>query len=209
MEPIVELARARTVEGPDAAAAKTNSPRLVAFAEGADGVVWAADLRQRAWIPKLNLPLQPDLTQPIARDRARKHFRLRLGGRYWRDPVPDDLVNALQRPLRDAVKGSTSRISKLRNFLMWLGLRTDGEQALVIAVASDDRRAEAEADWLELMSHLESSKPDAHALIEPHESGVYSVSEVSLDLWLRSFKFDFDEVTYSRRADDGHAEPAR
>jgi len=50
-EPVVEVARARRVEGTDATAAKTNSPRLVAFREDDEGTTWAADLRQRAWIP--------------------------------------------------------------------------------------------------------------------------------------------------------------
>jgi hypothetical protein len=48
LEPLVEVARATLLDGATAAAAKSNSPRLIAFAEAENGAVWAADLRQRA-----------------------------------------------------------------------------------------------------------------------------------------------------------------
>jgi hypothetical protein len=78
---------------------------------------------------------------------------------------------------------------------------------LVIAVASEERHKEAEQDWDQLMRLLKEKAPKAHALIEPEESGVYGSSDVSLALWLDTFKFDFDELSYGRRADDDHAVP--
>jgi hypothetical protein len=208
-EPLVEMARAAPLAGMAAASAKANSPRLIAFADANPDGVWAADLRQRASLPKALLLEQPDLVPAIDGDRARKRFRLRLGQRYWRDPVPDDLVDALQRPLRDAVKGSTARIATLRNFSMLLGQRSPGGRVLVLAVAEEGRETEAESDWLELMEMLRRRAAEAHALIDAEESGVYSPDDIPLGLWLDCFKFDFDELTYCRRADDEHAEPDR
>jgi hypothetical protein len=207
LEPLVEVARATLLNGSPAAAAKSNSPRLIAFAEAENSAVWAGDLRQRAWLPKVKLPEQSDLTCAIDTERARKRFRLRLGQRYWRDPVPDDLVATLQEPLHKVLEQSASRIAKLRNFSMWLGQRVERDRVLVIAVASEERHEEAEQDWDELMQLLRKKAPNAHALIESEESGVYRSSDVSLALWLDTFKFDFDELSYGRRADDDHAVP--
>jgi hypothetical protein len=208
-EPLVELARASRLDGDAAAAAKTNSPRFVAFADATGGGVWAADLRRRASIPKGLLLAQPDLAPVIDTDRSRKRFRLRVGQRYWRDPVPDDLVDALQRPLRDAVRGSAARIATLQHFSMLMGQRADDGRVLVLAIAREGNEAEAQADWDALMELLEQRAPEAHALIEPEESGVYSSDDVSLGLWLDCFKFDFDELTYGRRASDEQADPPR
>lgn len=207
-EPLVELARAATLDGPAAAASKTNSPRSVFFAEAEGGGVWAVDLRQRAWIPKMRLVEQPDLTPAIEGGRSQKRFRLRLGQRYWRDPVPDDLVETLQRPLRHTLRGSAARIATLRNFTMLLGQRSEGDRVLVLAVAEDGRTAEAESDWIDLMDLLSNREPAAHARID-EASGVYSSDDVPLGLWLDSFKFDFDELTYSSKADGDHATPNR
>ena len=44
----------------------------------------------------------------------------------WRDPVPDDLVETLQRPLIGVVKGSRPRVALFENFTKWLGIRDDG-----------------------------------------------------------------------------------
>jgi hypothetical protein len=207
-EPLVELARASRLQGSDAAAAKTNSPRSIFLADAGDGHVGAVDLRQRAWMPKTRLLTQADLTPAIAGERGQKRFRLRLGQRYWRDPVPDDLVEALQRPLRDAVRGSAARIATLRNFSMLLGRRSDGDRVIVFAVAEDGRVDEADRDWNELLDVLRNRAPAAHARID-EDSGVYSSDDVPLGLWLDSFKFDFDELSYSRKAGADQVAPDR
>jgi hypothetical protein len=139
--------------------------------------------------------------------RAQKRFRLRLGQRYWRDPVPDDLVETLQRPLVDAVRRSTTRIARFQNFVMWLGLRADDASVIILAVAEDGRHAEAQEDWDEVIRILADRSNTATALIEPNESGVYAADDISLGVWLDRFKFDLDELTYGRRASDASAEP--
>jgi hypothetical protein len=133
---------------------------------------------------------------------------LRLGQRYWRDPVPDDLVETLQRPLRDAVKGSVARIATLRNFTMLLGQRSVADRVLVLAVAEDGRMAEAERDWIDLLDVLRRRAPTAHARID-EASGVYTSDDVPLGLWLDAFKFDFDEITYGSKAGADQATPER
>ena len=95
----------------------------------------------------------------------------------------------LQRPLTKAVKKSAPRVARFANFAMWLGQRA-GENVLIAAVAAHGREMEAEEDWGEIMKFLEAKEPSAYALIEPHESGAFSASDIPLSFWLESFKFD-------------------
>ena len=78
---------------------------------------------------------------------------------------------------------------------------------IVIAVALDGRHSDAQEDWDEVIALLDDKEPTAAALINRNESGVYTADDVSLGLWLDSFKFDFDEITYGRRAAESNAEP--
>lgn len=183
-------------------AAKSNSPRLVHLVDGTDGAAWVIDLRVRAWLPKHLLPAQ-DTVQPIPTIRARKRFRLRVGQRYWRDPVPDDLVTTLQHPLKTVLKQGTERVRLSGFFSDWIGIR-QGSLVLVLAIIGEGKdRREAEQAFATLMSRL---RPETHSLIAPESSAV-EADDIALGLWLDSFKFDFDEITYGRRADDTHAEP--
>jgi hypothetical protein len=207
-EPLVEVGHAQLLTAPgEARAARVSSPRIIAFADRPDGSCWAADLRQRAWLPKCQLPHQEPLIPAVDSDRRRKQFRLRLGQRYWRDPVPDDVVASLQQPLRDALDQSRARVALLRNFSAWLGIRNADGTVLIVAVAAEGRLADAERDWAEVLDVLQRTKPEAYRLIELPASGVFTTEDISLALWLSAFKFDFDLITYGRRADEDHAEP--
>ena len=206
VEPVVEIARVVRLDKDMTAAAKTNSPRLIYLADAGDGGVWAVDLRQRAVITKhalSSIAARPVITS----ERARKRFRLRLGQRYWRDPIPDDLVEVLQRPLIETVRRSSERIARFENFAMWLGLRAENGKIIVIAVAAEGRVAEAREDWEQVIQMLSARTATAAALVESSDSGVYTADDISLGVWLDSFKFDFDEITYGSRAREANAEP--
>jgi hypothetical protein len=209
-EPLVEMARARLLTDPgDARTARLNSPRLVAFADGPAKSAWAADLRQRALIPKNRLLDQPDLVQPIESARRRKQFRLRIGQRYWRDPVPTDLVETLQRPLARVLARSGTRAAFAERFVAFLGVRADAGQVVLAAVrAPESDEQEAEKDWEQILALLQEHEPAAAALLEEHESGVYGLDDVSLGYWLDSFKFDLDEITYGKKASEDQSDPA-
>lgn len=162
------------------------------------------DLRRRAWLPKHLLPHQRAV-QPVTTTRARKRLRLRLGQRYWRDPVPDDLVRDVQRPLRAALRSSRSGVRLGGYFSEWLGVR-EGDQVLVLAILGDGKdRREAESAFDQILAKL---RPEVRRRLAP-ESSVVGVFDISLGLWLEAFKFDFDDISYSSRADDDHATPRR
>jgi hypothetical protein len=59
-------------------------------------------------------------------------------------------------------------------------------------------------------SHADSRCTNAAAagLVEPDESGVYAGDDVSLGLWLDSFKFDLDELTFGVVRPDQPPTPA-
>ena len=137
-EPLVELAAVQLVtDAEEVSAAKSNSPRLVHLVDGTDGAAWVIDLRVRAWLPKHLLPAQ-DTVQPIPTIRARKRFRLRVGQRYWRDPVPDDLVTTLQHPLKTVLKQGTERVRLSGFFSDWIGIR-QGSLVLVLAIIGEGK----------------------------------------------------------------------
>ena len=162
---------------------------------------WVVDLRRRAWLPKHLLPGQ-DAAHPLPDARARKRFRLRIGQRYWRDPVPDDIVRDVQRPLHDAFDRSRARVRLGGYFSEWLGIR-DGDKVLVLAVVGEGKdRREAEAAFDELLTKL---KPELRDRLAP-ETAVVDVDDISLRLWLDAFKFDFDDISYGRRADEDNLE---
>ena len=209
VEPLVELAPAFVItDANDARAARLNSSRFVAITDLDKSSCWAVDLRRRAWLPKDRLVTQSTLVQPLPSDRARKRFRLRLGQRYWRDPVPDDLVETLQRPLRDAFANSSERVARMANFIGLWGERVPPDKVLVVAVFADKmKRGDAEADWEEVVKILAKRKPEAAALLD-EDSNAYHVDDLSLGQSLDMFKFDLDELTYGKKASTEQAEPA-
>jgi hypothetical protein len=204
VEPLVELARAEPVTDRRILdQARSNSPRYVFLAERPDGA-WVVDLRRRAWLPKHLLPGH-DSCQPLPDARARKRFRLRIGQRYWRDPVPDDVVRDVQRPLHDALDRSRTRVRLGGYFSEWLGIR-DGGKVLVLAILGEAKdRREGEAAFEELLAML---KPEVRERLAP-ESAVVEVDDIAWGLWLDAFKFDFDDISYGRRADEDNATPRR
>jgi hypothetical protein len=179
VEPLVELAGAEPVTDRRILdQARSNSPRFVFLAERPDGA-WVVDLRRRAWLPKYLLAGQ-DAVQPLPNVRARKRFRLRIGQRYWRDPVPDDIVSDVQRPLHDALDRSRARVRLGGLFSEWLGIR-GGDKVLVLAILGEGKdRREAEAAFDELLAKL---KPDVRERLAP-ESAVVDVDDIAWGLWL-------------------------
>lgn len=174
LEPLVELARAGPVtDRPMLDQARSNSPGYVFLAARPDGA-WIVDLRRRAWLPKHLLPSQND-AQSLPDARARKRFRLRIGQRYWRDPVPDDIVRDIQRPLHDALDRSRLRVRLGGHFSEWLAIR-DGDKVLVLAILGNGKdRREAETAFEELLTML---KPEVRERLAP-ESAVVDVDDIA------------------------------
>jgi hypothetical protein len=204
-EPLVELARTTLVDSADANRTRLNSPRLVWLCDHDDDRCWVVDLRRRAMLPKHLLP-RSTIAQPLADDRARKLFRHRVSQRYMRDPVPDDIVDLVQKPLKNALTGSTTRVELAGHFFAFLAVR-GVDDVLLLALLDDDKpREQAEEAFGNIMERLKKACPQNGSWLAP-ESGVFTAGDVSLDLWLTSCKLSLDEISYGRRAGEGHAQP--
>jgi hypothetical protein len=205
MEPVVELAHTSLIEPDKAGAARLNSPRLIWLCDHTDGRCWMVDLRRRVLLPK-HLLLQSTSVQPLADARTRKLFRHRISQRYGRDPVPDDIVERLQKPLKKVFSGSTAKAALASHFFALLAVR-DGDKLLLLALRDDDKAAEpADKAFAEILQRLREADAD-HTIALAEESTVVTAGDLSLDLWLKSCKLGLDEISYGRRAGDGHAQP--
>ena len=205
LEPFVELARARRVtDKAQARAAQMNSNRLIAIASDDSGT-FVADMRTRAWLPKYLLPSIESAHASIGEPVGHKRFRHRIGGRYHRDAVPDDLRNALAVPLSKAFrKGTRNRL--LRHFSLLLGQRA-GDKVLVLAIINPEASEEAALlDWEEAVAELRRISPEAHAMVDPDSQALAEV-DLSVSDWLDSFKFDFDDLTYGAPASSEQLPP--
>src|SRR5262249_12215244 len=156
--------------------ARINSTRTVGVADDERGL-WTADLRSRAWLPK-HLARGCDSRPLIGSATALKRFRHRLGGRYWRDAVPDDLREAFSAPMSKAFrKGAKNGL--LRHFSMLLGRRVE-DQVLVLAVIGPNSDEDAAVrDWEQAMHELTRADGTARAMVHP-ESGPITEQELSV-----------------------------
>lgn len=203
MEPLVELARTTLADSDSASQARLNSPRLAWLCDHEDDRCWMVDLRQRVLLPK-HLLLESRIVQPLADDRTRKQFRLRVSQRYGRDPVPDDIVELVQRPLKKVLSGSAPRIELASHFFAFLAIR-DREEILLLALLDDDKSLQQATEAFEGI--LERFKKIPNTAKLARESTVLTAEQLSFDLWLRGWKLSLDEISYSRRAGEDHAQP--
>jgi len=205
VEPLVELAHT-TLIGPDMAGpARLNSPRLLWLCDHTNDGCWMVDLRRRVLLPK-HLVLQSTIVRPFADDRARKLFRHRVSQRHGRDPVPDDIVELLQKPLKKVFSGSNAKVELASHFFAFLAVRAESE-LLLLALRDDDKPAEpADRAFDEILRRLREGDTD-QTIALAKESMVLTAGDLSLDLWLKSCKLSLDEISYGRRAGDDHAQP--
>jgi hypothetical protein len=204
LEPLIELAPARRVDDGEARQARLNSTRLIAIGSDERGL-YAVEMRSRAWLPKHLLPDVPNLHAVIVDPAEHKRFRHRLGGRYWRDGVPDDLRDAFAKPLGKAFsKGARNRL--LRHFSMLLGQRLEDKLLVLALIGPDSSDDAARQDWDQAIDDLERIAPDAWRMLH-EDSGPISEDDLSVGQWLEVFKFDFDDLSYGSRSAEGHEAP--
>jgi hypothetical protein len=205
LEPLIELAPARRVEDKgEARQARLNSTRLIAISSDERGV-YAVEMRSRAWLPKHLLPDVPSLHAVIADPVEHKRFRHRLGGRYWRDGVPDDLRDSFAKPLGKAFsKGKRNRL--LRHFSMLLGERVEDKLLVLALIGPNSPEDAAREDWDQAIDELERVSPDARRMLH-EDSGPVTEDDLSVGQWLELFKFDFDDLSYASSSAEGHEPP--
>lgn len=203
-EPVVELARAIRV-GKDSGMrtmAKRNSPRYLFLCDVEDGS-WIVDLRNRAHLPKHRLPPCDPAPLVIEAGLPRQDFRLRLGQRYSRDAIPDDIVREVQRPLAEWFSKNAGRRKKGDMFHTFFVQRKPEGLLIGGVIGQDHDRREAEVAFKEMLANL-----NTEATIDPR-SGAYTTEDVPLSTYLESYKLALDELSRGSKAGDDSAQPLR
>lgn len=204
-EPFVELAYTEFVTDTGIiSAAKKNSGRLIHVADG-EGGAWVADLRRRAILAKDCLPSCP-VIQPLVDERARKRFKLRIGQRYSRDALPNDIAAGLQRPLLDVLRKKPAHMQLVDIFSEFLVFRAGENDELVEVIAlyppgADQHQAE------EAWEQLEGLLPQAVVDYIVETSGALSMEQLNFYRYFYGWKLDLDDVSYHRKAGPNQTPP--
>ena len=205
-EPFVELARATYItDRALISQAKKNSPQIIFLAEDGNGA-WVFDLRRRALLPKHCLD-DFEVVLPVAKGRDRKDLAQRIGRRYSRNAVPDDIVVGFQAPLAKWVEGSRERIKQSGIFaelLVWRDEESEG--SLVFVAIIDGPEADEAIAQPIFESWIHSIKEKVDFPISPRSS-VLSADSIPLGLWKDAYKLDLTSNSRGPKASEDAALP--
>ena len=183
------------------------------------------ELRYRYFIGKLDLvelPLHQALPRDDAEYNVRERFPLRVGQRYTRSAVPDELAVKVVEPLQDLVKGDAELTGLFYEWALYHGgnheqppgvmavYRLDIDEALDPVEQSQQEaeiRQRAE-DRFEAV--IEALPGEAKALLDlddDHRTHAVPETEHVVTHWRQSWKLEWDEESFGGDADA--AIPAR
>ena len=202
-EPLVELAQADHNEDRAVISiASKNSPRLLHLADSQDGA-WIVDLRKRAAIPKVLLP-KHEVVLPIPAGRARRDFAQRIGRRYSRKAIPDDIAMGFQSPVAKWVRSSNERVKQSHLFSELLTYRDEDEDNTLVfigLVADSVDHTMAQAIFERWVAEL---KPKVKFKIAD-ESSTMSAESMPLAMWKDAYKLDLHENSRGPKATEDTA----
>jgi hypothetical protein len=119
--------------------------------------------------------------------------------------VPTDIVEGIQRPLADYLRGSTKRRRQTEMFAEFLALRHgDGVLLLGLIGAGIDRSEASQA-----FTHILDGFRSRAGLSIAAQSGAVTAEDLPLALWLDADKLDLDQLTWSGKAGADAAAPHR
>ena len=196
VEPFVEIAPAYIEVDTDAiGVAKYKSPRLVYLADAEASGAWLVDLRGRGYIAK---DLVPDLApgvNPIEDDVRLRQFKLRLGQRYARTPVPTDVVSEVQKPLAKLLKKAGNR-EAAHCFNEFLGEVVEDKVKIIAVIDNDCDRPTGDDAWRAIEMSIEQTGLAGRI----HEdSGAIEIRDLQYWYWLTTFKLDLDDLSFGKR----------
>lgn len=206
-EPFVELASARYRTEDDLIhAARMGSPRWAMLAHEDEGA-WIVDLRSRTLLPKHMLPTLGSPVLPLAPGKERRGFADRVSRRHYRQAVPTDIIDQVQRPLAEHLKKSNKRRRQTEPFSDILA-RRDGDGVRLLGVLdSNAGRAQATAAFHEILAGLQSKAGTRIA----EESTAVTIGDLTMEVWFDddTYRLDMDHLTWSSKASEQAAEPTR
>ena len=183
------------------------------------------ELRHRYWIAKLDLvslPVAQSLPPDVAPHRVRERFSLRVGQRYTRSAVPDELAVKVEEPLRDLIEGNSELNSLFYEWTLFHGGKRDNRPGIIAVYRVDvdeslneDERARLDDEIRQraddLFHHTIEQLPDeAKALLDlddGHRTRAVPETEYTVAEWRRSWKLEWDADSFG--ADPEAATPGR
>lgn len=208
VEPLVAVGRAHRT--PDAAlissARAATSATHLHLANAPEGEAWLLDLRVAGYIPKTWLAdIDPvHLVDPGLRRRL---FARGLGNRSARAPVPNEIVDGLQRPLRDWLYQSATRRKLCEPFSDLLLLPAPADEWALLAVYDIDVDSElATQNFDELFAAIREKVPSFP--LSEEDSDAIPIDQITALDFLSAHRLDFDKVSFGSKSPSGdHAEP--
>lgn len=140
-EPTLEVARISTQPTKESAQLRSlRSWRQVVVAEH-DGHALVADSRQRLLLDKRCLRAFPALQALPDSGRDRRRFAWWAGARYFRRPVPTELYEAIEKPLREAIRDDVVVHDLADSFLMFL-IDAETDRPRLVGIFEDEASRE-------------------------------------------------------------------
>jgi hypothetical protein len=223
-EPLIELAPANVCTDQQRIDnGWRNSPREFPV-DPRENPTHLVDLRYRFFISKLDvleLPLRQALAPDDPEYRVRERFVLRVGQRYTRAAVPEELVVKVAGPLRDQTKNNSELNALFYEWAFYHGGKRSQPPGIIAVYRIDvdesldqDERAEQEhvvrqraEDMFQTV--IDQLPADAKALLDLDDERTYAVSETEHPVakWRQSWKLEWDDESFG--GDPDAAVPAR
>jgi hypothetical protein len=142
-EPTIEVAAisVQPVTGNLANLRSLRSWREIVVTELGDRAI-VADSRVRVLVDKRCLLEFPAVQALPNSGRERRRFAWWAGARYFRRPVPTPLHDAIEKPLRDALKSDDSLLAVADRFLWFIVDAVDPERPRLIGIFEDEAERE-------------------------------------------------------------------
>jgi len=132
-------------------------------------------------------------------------FRLRLGQRYTRDAVPEELVKTVERPVKKVVFANKNR--ELADHFTDFLLREEEGQPMLRAVTGLDYTQDQGEDAYD---ELEREFPDEVVELLHPGSGAVHITDLHFLVWLKSTKLGLDAASFDpKRAGPDTSPPTR
>ena len=186
-----------------AARARTSATHLY-LCDVSDGNAWLLDLRSLGYVPKTWLSERAPI-HLIEPGLARRRFARDLGARSSRAPLPAELVDCVQNPLRDWLYNAAKRRELCEPFSEFLLIDGDDGWGL-LAILGEGQDADVAAEKFDQLFKQIDTKLDDFPF-DKDASDVLRLDQLNAADYLTAHRLDLDRVTYGSRSTEAHSEP--
>ena len=136
---------------------------------------------------------------------ARRRFARDLGARSSRAPLPAELVDCVQNPLRDWLYNAAKRRELCEPFSEFLLIDGDDGWGL-LAILGEGQDADVAAEKFDQLFKQIDTKLDDFPF-DKDASDVLRLDQLNAADYLTAHRLDLDRVTYGSRSTEAHSEP--